>query len=185
MADAKDILQEIELELAAEGYLKQKAQNRRREKEKAQEPARYLSQDGLTILVGGRNNRQNDLLTFKLSSPRHLWLHARQLPGSHVIVLAEGSIPPETLQQAACLAAYFPGGGAIQAASRWIIPSGAMCANREAPNRALSATSRHKQSLSIPTSANCPPTSINNKKQASPPCGHLHLPLVSLKIKVT
>ncbi len=109
MADAKDILQEIELELAAEGYLKQRAKNRRREREKAQEPARYLSQDGLTILVG-RNNRQNDLLTFKLSSPRHLWLHARQLPGSHVIVLAEGSIPPETLQQAACLAAYFSRG---------------------------------------------------------------------------
>ncbi len=109
MADIESILQEIEAELGAEGYIKQRGKRRNKDKIKAQEPARYLSRDGIPILVG-RNNRQNDLLTFKLSSPRHLWLHARNLPGSHVIVLAEGDIPPSTLEEAACLAAHFSRG---------------------------------------------------------------------------
>ena len=55
----------------------------------------------------GRNNRQNDELTFHLASPGHLWFHARNIPGSHVAVLAEGEIPQETLLLAAQLAAYF------------------------------------------------------------------------------
>ena len=55
----------------------------------------------------GRNNRQNDQLTFHLTGPNHLWLHARGTPGSHVAVLAEGDIPNDTLLLAAQLAAYF------------------------------------------------------------------------------
>ena len=69
-------------------------------------PDRYLSSDGLLIVVG-RNNQQNDHLTFRLTHPNHLWLHARNVPGSHVAILAEGEIPPNTLLEAAHLAAYF------------------------------------------------------------------------------
>lgn len=109
MAESESILQEIEAELTIEGYLKRNRKRQRKPEKQAQEPARYLSADGLPILVG-RNNRQNDLLTFKMSSPRHLWLHARNQPGSHVIILAEEEIPPKTLEQAALLAAYFSKG---------------------------------------------------------------------------
>lgn len=109
MADSEEVLREIEIELAAEGYVKQRVKRQRSAKQELQEPARYRSRDGIVILVG-RNNRQNDLVTFRLSSPRHLWLHARNMPGSHVVVLAEGEIPEQTLQDAARLAAYFSKG---------------------------------------------------------------------------
>lgn len=105
LADNPAILREVEAELFQAGYLKRKPKPSTR-KEKFQGPERYLSADGITILVG-RNNRQNDLLTFRLTGPNHLWLHARNIAGSHVAVLAEGEIPPDTLWQAAHLAAYF------------------------------------------------------------------------------
>jgi len=59
------------------------------------------------VLVG-RTNHENDVLTFKRASPDDIWLHARGLPGAHVI-LKSGGAPPseETLQQAAAIAAYF------------------------------------------------------------------------------
>lgn len=69
-------------------------------------PGRYQSSDGLTIWVG-RNSRQNEALTFGRAKPHDLWLHARNLPGSHVIVVTEGrDVPATTLQEAAELAAY-------------------------------------------------------------------------------
>ncbi len=68
---------------------------------------RYTSADGLEILVG-RTGRQNDALTFDLARPDDLWLHARGVPGAHVVVRSSGGEVPEgTLQEAAQLAAYF------------------------------------------------------------------------------
>ncbi|WP_242848859.1 NFACT RNA binding domain-containing protein [Syntrophomonas palmitatica] len=61
----------------------------------------------------GRNNRQNDLLSLKLAGPQDLWLHARQIPGSHVIIKLPKNIanieqlPDKTLEEAAVLAAHF------------------------------------------------------------------------------
>lgn len=75
-------------------------------------PRRYISSDGLEILVG-RNNRQNDHLTLRLSAPHDLWLHTKNIPGSHVIVRLPKKIksiqevPDATLEEAALLAAYF------------------------------------------------------------------------------
>lgn len=105
-ADNTAILREIEAELASSGYLKRKSKPSSRKTPASPGPDRYLSVDGITILVG-RNNQQNDHLTFRLSGPNHLWLHARGVPGSHVSILSEGKIPPGTLLQGAQLAAYF------------------------------------------------------------------------------
>ncbi len=105
-ADDTALVKEIERELQRTGYLETGAPKTKERISPPSGPDRYLSPDGLTILVG-RNNRQNDELTFHLASPNHLWLHARGTPGSHVAVLAEGEIPETTLLLAAQLAAYF------------------------------------------------------------------------------
>ena len=73
------------------------------------QPAKYISKDGWEIYVG-RNNLQNDFLTFKLASGNDTWLHAKNIHGSHIIIKNKGSkqsLPLGTLIQAANLAAYF------------------------------------------------------------------------------
>lgn len=105
LADKIETLQEIEIELIREGYIR-KPRRTTKSKQKRSRPEKYRSSDGLTILVG-RNNRQNDELTFKTAKPNHLWFHAQNIPGSHVVVLAEGIIPETTILEAANLAAYF------------------------------------------------------------------------------
>ena len=73
--------------------------------------ARYRSSDGFEILVG-RSARANDHVTFHLARPEHLWLHARGMPGAHVVVRADADqVPPRTLQEAAALAARFSAQG--------------------------------------------------------------------------
>ena len=70
-------------------------------------PLRFVTQDGLVIWVG-RNSRQNEIVTFDKGSPYDTWLHARGVPGSHVIVKNEGRpIPEHVLNAAASLAAYY------------------------------------------------------------------------------
>ena len=70
-------------------------------------PMRFESTDGYPIYVG-RNNRQNDELTFKLARKDDLWLHASKVHGSHVIISCGGTTPPDdTVTQAAQLAAYY------------------------------------------------------------------------------
>jgi predicted ribosome quality control (RQC) complex YloA/Tae2 family protein len=70
-------------------------------------PMRRQSVDGLTLLVG-KNSRQNEEVTFHLAVAGDLWLHARGVPGAHVIVKSAGRVVPEpTLRQAAALAAYY------------------------------------------------------------------------------
>jgi len=72
-------------------------------------PAKYISKDGWEIYVG-KNNHQNDFLTFKLASGNDIWLHPKNIQGAHVIIKNRGnkqSPPLETLIQAANLAAYF------------------------------------------------------------------------------
>lgn len=68
-------------------------------------PHKYLSSDGIEIFVG-KNNTQNDRLTFKQSAPEDTWLHTKDIHGSHVIIHFAGEIPPKTLEEAAALAAY-------------------------------------------------------------------------------
>ncbi len=89
--------------LAEAGYLRQKP----RRSAPPPGPIKETSPDGFVILVG-RNSRQNDELTFRVAAPDDLWLHARDVPGAHVIIRSQGrSVPPSTIQRAAELAAYY------------------------------------------------------------------------------
>ena len=70
-------------------------------------PLRVQSRDGFTILIG-KNSRQNEEVTFRQATSNDMWLHARNIPGSHVIIKAAGrDIPRSTIEQAASIAAYY------------------------------------------------------------------------------
>ena len=101
-------LEEIRQELVRTGYLK-KVTNRRQQRQLPQsKPCRYLSADGIEIVVD-KNAAQNDRLTLG-AKPGEMWLHAKDMPGSHVIIRCEGEIPQTTLKQAALLAAWYSKG---------------------------------------------------------------------------
>lgn len=108
-ADGYNELAEIRDELYDQGYLK-RAKNSKTKKLRTMPPLEYVSDDGYTILVG-RNNIQNDILTFKTAAKDDSWFHTQKIPGSHVVVVGCGDIIPElTCRQAAILAAYHSGG---------------------------------------------------------------------------
>lgn len=99
-------LEEIRQELQAGGYLKADTGKRKMKIAKTS-PMRFESTDGYPIYVG-RNNRQNDELTFKMARKDDIWLHASKVHGSHVIIACAGVTPPDdTITQAAQLAAYY------------------------------------------------------------------------------
>ncbi|MBL3731040.1 NFACT family protein [Lysinibacillus sp. HST-98] len=97
-------IEEIREELAEQGYLKLRHAKKKKKQAKP-EPERYVSSTGVIISVG-KNNKQNDMLTFKLAKRTDIWLHTKDIPGSHVVI--HSSEPDETtLREAATLAAYF------------------------------------------------------------------------------
>ena len=99
-------LEEIKRELHEGGYLRLDAGKRKMKASKVP-PMRFESTDGYPIYVG-RNNRQNDELTFKLARKDDIWCHASKVHGSHVIISCGGTTPPDdTVTQAAQLAAYY------------------------------------------------------------------------------
>ena len=99
-------LEEIRRELQEGGYLRPEA-GRKKVKQAKLQPMRFESTDGYPIYVG-RNNRQNDELTFRLARKDDLWCHASKVHGSHVIISCGGTTPPDdTVTQAAQLAAYY------------------------------------------------------------------------------
>ena len=101
-------LEEIRQELVRTGYMK-RITNRRQQRQLPQsQPYRFRSSDGIEIVVG-KNAAQNDRLTAS-AKPDEMWLHAKDMPGSHVIIRAEGDIPRDTLMQAAILAAWYSKG---------------------------------------------------------------------------
>jgi len=105
-------LEEIRRELQEVGYLRPEA-GRKKVKQAKLAPMRFESTDGYPIYVG-RNNRQNDELTFRLARKDDIWCHASKVHGSHVIISCGGTTPPDdTITQAAQLAAYYAetGGG--------------------------------------------------------------------------
>ena len=112
---------QTEQELRAGGYLKSD-NSKRRMKQSKLPPMRFESTDGYPIYVG-RNNHQNDELTFKLARKDDLWLHASKIHGSHVIISCGGTTPPDnTVTQAAQLAAYYSEGGKGQNVSVDVTP---------------------------------------------------------------
>lgn len=99
-------LEAIRQELQQGGYLRADT-GRKRVKQGKLPPMRFESTDGYPIYVG-RNNQQNDELTFKLARKDDIWCHASKVHGSHVIISCGGQNPPDdTLTQAAQLAAYY------------------------------------------------------------------------------
>ncbi len=99
-------LEEIRQELQEGGYIRPDS-GKKRIKQGKLAPMRFESTDGYPIYVG-RNNRQNDELTFRLARKDDLWLHAQKVHGSHVIISCGGTTPPDdTVTQAAQLAAYW------------------------------------------------------------------------------
>lgn len=105
-AESEQELEEIRQELRAGGYIRMEI-NKKRIKQPKSVPLRFESSGGFSIFVG-RNNRQNDELTFKLARKDDLWLHAQKVHGSHVIIACAGAVPPDdTITEAAQLAAYY------------------------------------------------------------------------------
>jgi len=104
-------LAEIRTELVRQGYLREEPGRPHRPPEKGvPRPLELQSADGLTVWIG-RNNLQNDYLTFHLAAPNDIWLHARGLPGAHVVIRTAGRpVPENTLREAAGLAAGFSRG---------------------------------------------------------------------------
>ncbi len=106
-------LEEIRRELQDTRYLKAES-GKKRVKTAKLPPMRFESTDGYPIYVG-RNNQQNDELTFRMARKDDLWLHASKVHGSHVIIACAGVTPPDnTITQAAQLAAYYAETGSGQ-----------------------------------------------------------------------
>jgi predicted ribosome quality control (RQC) complex YloA/Tae2 family protein len=99
-------IDEVQQALIASGYWRGK-QAKRIGGGGQSAPIRVVTKNGFVIWVG-RNSRQNEIVTFKKSGKDDLWLHARQVPGAHVIIKNDGrSIPDEVIEQAASMAAYY------------------------------------------------------------------------------
>lgn len=117
IAVAEDDLTDIKKELTEFGYIKRKAVDRSNRQSKKNfskkqgksKPLHFISSDGFHIYVG-KNNYQNDDLTFEFADGGDWWFHAKKLPGSHVIVKSGGSeLPDKTFEEAAKLAAHYSG----------------------------------------------------------------------------
>ncbi len=101
-------LEEIRQELVRTGYMKRSANRRQPRALPKSRPYKYESADGIVLEVG-KNAAQNDRLTTS-ARPNEWWLHAKDMPGSHVIIHHEGELPQQTLKEAAMLAAWYSKG---------------------------------------------------------------------------
>lgn len=102
-----DEIEDIREELVQAGFMKRRATDKRHQRKK---PEQYLASDGKTIILVGRNNLQNEELTFKMAKKGELWFHAKDIPGSHVIIKDNLNPSDEVKTDAAELAAYFSKG---------------------------------------------------------------------------
>lgn len=109
IAVSEEDLVQIKEELTDSGYIKRKG-NAKKAKITSK-PFHYISSDGFDIYVG-KNNFQNDELTFKFATGNDWWFHAKQMPGSHVVVKMNGAdeLPDKTFEEAGRLAAYYSKG---------------------------------------------------------------------------
>ena len=110
IARKEEDLAQIKEELTEYGYIKRHFSGGKKQKKAVSRPFHYLSSDGFHIYVG-KNNFQNEELTFKLASGNDWWFHAKGIPGSHVIVKTEGKeLPDRVFEEAGALAAYYSRG---------------------------------------------------------------------------
>lgn len=97
-------IEDIREELVETGFVKRRTHDKRHKRKK---PEQYLASDGKTIIMVGRNNLQNDELTFKMAKKGELWFHAKDIPGSHVLIKDNLNPSDEVKTDAAELAAYY------------------------------------------------------------------------------
>lgn len=103
---AENELSELIEELKDQGYIKRDKGGKKKMKLAASKPMHFVSSTGADIYVG-KNNRQNDELTLRFASPNDIWMHAKNIPGSHVIVKGASEQDTATMTEAALLAAYY------------------------------------------------------------------------------
>lgn len=111
MAIDEDSLSQVKEELIMCGYIKGKYGKKGERKKLKDKPLHYISSDGYHMYVG-KNNLQNDELTFKFANGGDMWFHAKKIPGSHVIVkrMGDEELPDSTYEEAGRLAAYYSSG---------------------------------------------------------------------------
>lgn len=111
IAEKEEDLNQIREELMEYGYIRRKGGKKAAQKQRfVSKPFHYVSSDGFDIYVG-KNNYQNDELTFKFATGNDWWFHAKGIPGSHVILKSEGrEVPDSTFEEAGRLAAYYSKG---------------------------------------------------------------------------
>ncbi len=111
IATSEADLLELKEEMILCGLMKAKPNKKNGVKQEKSKPLHFISKDGFHIYVG-KNNLQNERLTFKMANAGDLWFHAKEMPGSHVIVKLEGAsdVPDSTYEEAARLAAYYSSG---------------------------------------------------------------------------
>ena len=108
IATSESDLSQIKEELTESGYIKKCST--KKQKSAKSKPFHYVSSNGYDIYVG-KNNYQNDELTFKMATGNDWWFHAKEMPGSHVIVKTNGDeLPDQTFEEAGRLAAYYSKG---------------------------------------------------------------------------
>lgn len=104
--DEQDI-KEIRQELSEQGFIKKVQSKKNKQSQKKSKPLHFISSDGFDIYVG-KNNKQNDELTLKFAKSNDIWLHTKDIPGSHVIIVSNNKeIPSSTLNEGALLAAFY------------------------------------------------------------------------------
>jgi len=105
ITDEADIA-EIRAELATQGFAKRSTVSKNKKAAQTAKPLRYISSDGFDIYIG-KNNTQNDNLTLRMANNHDIWMHTKDIPGSHVIVITGGKeLSERTILEAANLAAY-------------------------------------------------------------------------------
>lgn len=117
LAQNEGDLNDIRHELIDYGYIKKHESGGKKKKEKKSKPLHFISSDGFDIYVG-KNNYQNDYLTFKLANGGDWWFHAKKCAGSHVILVTNGrEVPDRAFNEAGKLAVHFSSANTVTEAS--------------------------------------------------------------------
>ena len=111
IADSEGDLKQIKEELIESGYIRGRIGKKGEKYQSKSRPLHYISSDGFDIYVG-KNNYQNEELSFKIAESNDMWFHAKNISGSHVIVKTNGTkeLPDSTYEEAARLAAFYSSG---------------------------------------------------------------------------
>lgn len=104
-AQSPEDVEEVRLDMIKFGYIENTSKKKAERTDPLERPMHFVTSDGFKVFAG-RNNRQNDALTFHAAGPEDIWFHVKNAPGSHVILFLEGKAPTDTaIEEAAEIAA--------------------------------------------------------------------------------